>query len=318
VYSQNIPVPPWEYRTNTNVQKELGKPESLNVVTQGAGQNRTLRAGWLPVPGAEAYSVEYSLNGLDYVNLGRSNINFAVIEPSAFGQTWVRVNAVSDTDMSPWAVWKGDTGIMPPPSPEVSAGSYVGGTLPISWKAVPGATGYVVRVFKAGELSTPVRAAKIPAGTTAWLYTLGMGLSDGGPFRELHLDVSAVNAMGSSEPTGIDAADPPPAEIRAEDIESEVGTDALTLTSVGTTEEDVTGYVLARGQYENFTTSETVEIRNIQSLPYTWTGLIPGMPYYFRIAAKDSFFDATQQYISLQYSGSFEIITSENNGAAYE
>jgi hypothetical protein len=321
VYSQVIPVPPWEYRTNTNVSRELGKPEALTVITQGVGENRNLRISWLPVPGAEAYSVEYSVNGLDYTNLGRSNINFAVIEPGVFGPTWVRINAVSDTDMSPWAVWEGDTSILTPAIPEVTATPYIGGNVTLNWEPVDGAVGYVIQVFLPDNMNSPVRIADTD-GTT-WNYTLGMGIVDGGPYRELLVTVSAVNAMGSSDPAQVILSDPAPAEIPVESIQGEPAVDSLTLSDAGEVEDDVTGFIIGRGLFDNFTAGETVEIRNVSALPYTWTGLAPDTPYYFRVAAKDSFFDVTQKYDSLNYSESFEIATlpedtGEGSGASDE
>jgi hypothetical protein len=307
VYSQNIPVPPWEYRTNTNVSKELTAPEALSVITQGTGENRKLRVSWLPVPGSEAYSIEYSTNGMDYVNLGRSNINFAVIEPSQFGQTWVRVNAVNDTDMSPWTVWNGDTGILSPASPVVAASAYTGGNVTLTWGAVATASGYVIQVFLPSNLTTPIRIAETT--DTEWAYTLGMGMQDGGPYRELVVSVAAINVTGSSDPTEVTLSDPAPAVILVDNIQGEPGVDTLTLTDVGEVEADVTGFIIARGLFGSFTAGETVEIRQISALPYTWTGLAPETPYYFRVAAKDSFFDVTQKYDSLNYSESFEVIT---------
>jgi hypothetical protein len=259
------------------------------------------------VPGADAYTVEYSVNGLDYVSLGRSNINFAVIEPVSFGPTWVRVNAVNDYDTSLWAVWEGNTAILPPEGLAVEASSYVGGTVTLTWSENENTDRYIVRVFQGGNEDVPVRIAETE--DTTWTYTLGMGLLDGGPFRDLRLDVIAVNAMGSSDPEGVDVSDPAPAEIPIANIEGEPGTDSLTLTSVGDVEDDVTGFIVARGMYPNFTAEETIDQRTIEALPYTWSALEPDTTYYFRIAAKDTFFDATQKYDSLLYSESFEITT---------
>jgi sulfur carrier protein ThiS len=315
VYSQDIPVPPWEYRTNTNVPKELAAPEALSVITQGAGEDRKLRVNWLPVPGAEAYSVEYSTNGLDYVSLGRSNINFAVIEPSAFGQTWVRVNAVNDSDTSTWTVWEGDTSILSPATPVVEASTYTGGNVNLTWDAVDAAAGYVIQVFLPDNLTTPIRIAETTG--LIWSYTLGMGMQDGGPYRDLVVSVAAVNMMGSSDPAEVILSDPAPAEILVENIQGEPDVNTLTLIDAGEVEDDVTGFVISRGLFDNFTANETIEIRSATALPYTWTGLAPETPYYFRIAAKDSFFDVTQRYDSLNYSESFEIYTlAEDTGGA--
>jgi hypothetical protein len=317
VYSQNIPVPPWEYRTNTNVERELAAPEALNVVTQGEGEDRKLRVNWLPVSGAEAYSVEYSVNGLEYINMGRSNMNFAVIEPESFGPTWVRVNAVNDVDMSPWAVWEGDTGILPPAIPDVTATPYIGGNVTLTWEPVENANGYDVQVFRPDNPTAPIRIAEID--DAEWTYTLGMGLQDGGPYRELRITVQAANGTGSSDPAEVLLSDPAPAEIQVENIQGEPAADSLTLADVGTVEDDVTGFIIARGLFDNFTTAETVEVRSAAALPYTWTGLAPETLYYFRIAAKDTFFDASQKYDSLNYSQSFEVTTlAEGTGEGDE
>jgi hypothetical protein len=311
VYAQDIPVPPWEYRTNTNVAKELAAPQGLEVTAQGIDADRKLRVSWLPVLGAEAYTIEYSVNGLDFSSLGRSNMNFAVIDPAGFGDTWVRVNAVNDADTSPWAVWEGDTGILPPAIPDVTASPYTGGNVTLTWDDVENADGYVVQVFLPDNPTTPIRisTASDDGLEWTWAYTLGMGFQDGGPYRDLLMTVTAVNEMDGSDPAEIAVSDPAPAEILIDSIQGEPGADSLTLIDVSTVEDDVTGFVIARGLFDNFTASETVEVRTVTALPYVWAGLASETPYYFRVAAKDAFFDVTQKLDSLNYSQSFEVTT---------
>jgi hypothetical protein len=307
---QSIPVPPWEYRTNEQVTQELATPQSLSVAVEETGENRKLRATWLPVPRADAYTVEYSMNGLDFISVGKVNINAGVITPPEFGTIWVRVNAVNANDMSDWAVWSGDTSMVIPAAPEVSVvGTYADASFTLVWKVVAGNVNYAVQVFDDDTLSEiPVHVAA--TADTTWQYTLGMGLSNGGPYRNVRVHVRAVNSAGYSEPGIVTITYPAPDEIALDDIQGTVGEDSFTVTSVGAVAGNVTGYVIARGANADFSPGEVLELRTISGFPYTWVGLTPDTVYHFRIAAKDSFFDASQKYSALNYSGSLTISTS--------
>ena len=64
-----------------------------------------------------------------------------------------------------------------------------------------------------------------------------------------------------------------------------------------------------RGLTADFGASGIAESRVVGTLPYAWDGLAPATQYYFRIAAKDAFFDVAGDFESLMYSDVITITT---------
>jgi hypothetical protein len=304
VYSQNIAVPPWEYRSNLPVVTVLAAPKSLAATWAGGA----LSLSWLPVSGAQWYEVQASGNGQTWENRGRANINalsFAVPQ----GMTFVRVRGANGVTEGAWAEWSGDTGILvpQPPLPALD-GPYAGAAFSASWLPVTGATAYTVRVFAGGNIvPARIHQTEVPA----FSYTYAMGVADGGPWRTLRVDAAASNASGESLPAALDISDPAPAVIAAEDLTAVPGVSGVTLDRTDDPETDITGYVLARGATPDFAFAQVLESRIVTGLPYTWTGLEPDTVYYFRVAAKDAFFDVAGDYANLPFGGVVTVTTQE-------
>jgi hypothetical protein len=105
---------------------------------------------------------------------------------------------------------------------------------------------------------------------------------------------------------------------------TEIAANSITLTSVlldgQTVDEetgditpeypDTTGYVIVRGKSYNFTLAQIVDTQYVDSLPFVYTGLKHNSQVYFRIAAKDAFFDAFRSMSGLNFSAPQVLTTS--------
>ena len=301
----NSPTPAWEQRT-TLPESQLVAPQSLRGHMGGTATAPVLIASWLPVPGAGSYRVDLSVDGQNWEPKGSVTVN-AYEAPVAVGAVWVRVCAVRQDEESAWAVWHGNTTVVPPSAPApVMVGVYAGAELAIAWPRVGGDPSYVVKVYPDGA-TTPVRTA--PIAQTSYTYSHVLGVDDGGPWRNLRLDVIAVNEAGESPVGSVAASDPVPTVTGA--LSATVGASSVVLSGLGVSGE-YTGFVLVRGASAGFVASGIVESRVINSLPYTWQGLTPGTEYYFRAAAKDAFFDVAGDFAALNYS---DVVTIKTAGA---
>lgn len=304
VYNTNIPMQPWGYRTNA-ITSSVAAPTYLHV-SLNTNDGMT-EISWVTVPGALSYDLEYSLDGTAWVSLGGASINRVVAELEP-GLLYVRVAAVGSAGRSPWAQWKGDTSLEPPEVPQpVLAEPFTGARLALAWPKVADAESYSIRISPTPEVTAPIRIQQVAA--LAWVYTPTMARDDGGPWRTLYVGIAAVNSAGASAFTTLTVSDTAPAIISPEDIQSTVTAASVTLQAVAGTDADSTGYVLARGANAAFLLDAVMEMRIITSLPYTWENLAPATTYYFRIAAKDAFFDAAADYADLQFSAVFTVQT---------
>jgi hypothetical protein len=115
-----------------------------------------------------------------------------------------------------------------------------------------------------------------------------MNLADGGPSRTVNFELRYRTAQNNlSEAASLTLVDMPPLIIGANFA---VGQNSITLSDILTNEVH-TGVGVVRGITAVFPLEETVESRWSNTLPFTWTGLQPNTTYYFRVAAKDAFFD---------------------------
>jgi hypothetical protein len=301
VYNQDIPVPPWESRPQLPDTSKLEAPKNLRVTVEGEAGAFVLAVTWLPVPGAEGYYVESSTDGAAWNNQGRANIN-AIRLPVDDGAYAVRISAFRGATQSPWAQINGNTFDAAPDSPVPAlVGNYTGGNLTVQWPAVDGADSYVVRVYEANADRNPER---IHEGTDiSFSYTAAQGISDGGPWRDLSVEVASKNNTGESIPGTVSISDIVPAEIPLANITVTPAAGGVVFDLTTYPEGDISGYVLARGTTPDFGTEETAELRAVATLPTAWDGLTDGTEYYFRLAAKDAFFDVASDYAALNYSG---------------
>lgn len=301
----NIPTPAWELRTALP-ESQLVAPESLRGHMGGTAAAPVLVASWLPVKGATSYRVALSIDGQSWESRGSVTVN-AYESAVAVGAIWVRVCAVRQDDESAWSSWHGDTTVVAPDAPVPAlVGTYAGAELSIAWARVGGDPSYVVKIYPDGA-TTPVRTA--PIAQTAYTYSHVLGVDDGGPWRNLHMDVLAVNEAGESPAGSVSVSDPAPTVTGALSVTASAT--SVVLSGLGVAGE-YTGFVLVRGASANFGASGIVESRVINNLPYTWAGLTPNTEYYFRAAAKDAFFDVAGDFADLNYS---DVITIKTAGA---
>lgn len=301
----NSPTPAWEQRTALP-ESQLVAPQALRGHMGGTVTAPVLIASWLPVPGAASYRVDTSVDGQSWESRGSVTVN-AYEAAVTVGAVWVRVCAVRQDEESAWSTWHGNTTVVAPDAPAPAlVGTYAGAELSITWPRVGGDPSYVVKVFPNGA-TTPVRTA--PIAQTSYKYTHVLGVDDGGPWRNLRLDVLAVNEAGESPVGSVAASDPVPTVTGA--LSATIGATSVVLSGLGVAG-DYTGFVLVRGATATFGASGIVESRVINNLPYTWAGLTPNTEYYFRAAAKDAFFDVAGDFAALAYS---DVITIKTAGA---
>ena len=295
--------PAWQFRTGTGTITALTAPESVRGYIGGTALLPTITVSWLPVVGADSYLVSFSTDGIDWA-AGISVTANVYTGSIPVGPVYVRVSALRDGEQSAWTLWHGDTTVTVPPAPvPVLTSPYSAALLSLSWAAVQGDPSYVVKIYPAGS-STPVRQA--PLAQTSYQYTALLGIDDGGPWRQLRADVIAVNTAGESAVGSITASDLPPTVIS---YSGSVTSNSATLTAAASSQK-ATGFVLVRGASADFVVPSILESRVVASLPYTWTGLSPNTTYYFRVAAKDAFFDVSGDLESLTYTDVIVITTS--------
>lgn len=300
---------PWQYRTMSSTTLELGVPQSVRGTIGGDAASPTLFLSWLAVKTATSYQIEVSYDGSTWNDCGQVAINaFSIAVPA--GAIWARVRAIRSGEYSAWAVWDGDTTLVAPdaPVPALSA-AYVGANLSIKWAPVAGDPTYVVRIFPYGHVDAqgnPLAVREAPLAQTDYVYNFILGVDDGGPWRKLSAQVVAVNSAGESLPGTISVTDAAPV------INDSIGV-VVTATSVSfnavTVSGEQTGFVIARGGTSTFTVAGLLESKIVNSIPYTWGGLTPGATYYFRLAAKDAFFDIAGDVADLTFSSVITVTT---------
>lgn len=306
-----LPVPAWEGRGQLPAVESLSAPERLTVNVGGTANSPILEASWLPVAGADAYEVESSSDGEAWTRVGRMNINRAsVFVPR--GPALLRVAAVRDDMQSRWAVWQGDTRVSKP-GETAPAAAFDGAVFRVEWPAVEGAAGYSLDI-----MADLARVASV-TDTDELVYELTPeeAAALGGPWRKMSADVWAVNSAGPGPVATASAEVPAPQAVT--DANVSVGADSITLNSVSGPapigQQGVTGYVLLQGATPDFSASAVTGMQVINALPHTLSGLTPGTTYYFRIAARDAWFDdVPTSYASLNFSGVLAVTTTAAEG----
>lgn len=306
-----LPVPPWEGRGQLPTVDSLAQPQNLTVAVGGTPASPMLEASWLTVTGADAYEVETSSDGEAWLRVGRMNINRASVSVPR-GPAWLRVAAVRGDLQSPWALWAGDTRVSKPGATVATAG-FDGATFRVEWQPVAGAAQYSLNIM--ADL-TRVDAV---TGTEALEYALTPedAARIGGPWRKMSAEVWARNNAGPGPTVTASAEAAAPAVVT--DVDISAGADSITLNRVtgpGPIGQGVTGYVLLQGAVPDFGASSVTGMQVINALPHTLSGLTPGTTYYFRIAAKDAWFDdVPASYASLNFSGVLAVTTAEGGHA---
>ncbi len=317
VWQYNLPTPPWQGRGQLPVTESLEAPLGLTAwVADQAGP--TLAVSWAAVPGALWYELHVASDEGDWSSRGRFNMTETSLSV-ARGPVRVRVRAATEALQSLWAEWRGDTNAQPPQSVAPALASpYRAALLSLSWPDAEAAEDYLVSVAlsEGGEALTAVSVAG-----TSWTWNVEAQRKRGGPYRRLWCTVVARNASGVSPVAAVAADDPaPPAPI---DADVTVTADSVTLNAVtlpadsgdaADGQEDVTGYIILRGLTSDFTAAQVAEMRSVDTLPFTWGGLEPGASCYFRIAARDAFYDLAGDMQSLRFSAVLHVTTAVESG----
>jgi hypothetical protein len=362
----DLPVPPWNYRGDGMLDPTVPsepptgftidvtfrtekKPISplIPIITMDVDVP-IVKLGWLPVPWAESYEVEYR-NGHgegEWVSLGKVYANQGItFEPEA-GPVEVRVRGLGSGGLpGPWGGALFDTadnsGTRLPAS--VTVGPYEGGELTVSWEPEPqwalsqhaywltfAPQNFEVTV-KGADFAVR-RVATLGPEARSWTYTAAMAVADGGAERELYVSVRQltywayhVEGHWTSGPMRhyVDAYTIGPNStwsgsrtVFAEDAPPvltgeptiAVGPDSMTLAAAPASTPN-TGYVIARGAAADFTLAGVVETRTADALPFVWTGLQPETEYHFRMAAKDALADLRGYHLDLAWSEAVTLTT---------
>lgn len=303
---QDLEVPPWKGRENIPAGTELAAPENIEAGISGNEEEPIIVLSWLPVPGAASYLVGYSADGSNWVRMADVYINEAriLVEP---GRAWIRMAARNSEIQSPWTVWEGNTKDMFLPAVEFHLSEpYYGADLKIEWEPSEySPINYTVSILPQSDKvarSTPLGLSE------TYNYTPAMGLADGGPWREMivRLETDYPNGLTMSFESAVyDPAPEAPAGVTYETMGNTIAFTGVTFE--GEIPEH-SGYVIARGSNPDFGLEEVLDFKILGELPYEWEELAPNATYYFRIAARDSFFDFTLDYLDLNFSDVISIM----------
>lgn len=106
----DLPVPPWNGRTQTNIT--LKAPQNVRVIWTSATGIASVT--WRAVQGAIQYEVQHSANGIDWIHDGlTSNTSMPIMNESKMNWSgnassdtiFVRVAALNNTQKSEWTEW---------------------------------------------------------------------------------------------------------------------------------------------------------------------------------------------------------------------
>lgn len=304
VYTQNIPTPPWEFRQNLPDPGQIGNVTGLKGTLLNVDGKWMLTLGWLPVAGALGYEVELAFGSGDWQRQGRVLGNLLETEVIE-GRVRARVAAVRDSQTA-WASWEGNTTATIPSSPiPVLQTPYTAAVLRIGWTAVPNATSYTL-LIKSGSTGTTLKTVNTSA--LLYEYSVATAITDGGPFRSLQASLTAKNNIGTSSPTNLSVSDPAPIMLTGVVV---TATETTITITADPGKDEVTGYIAVRLIGPDFTSQADVVEHIISELP-TATFEVGGEGvYYVSIAAKDNYFDVTQQTTSLQFSRVYMVTIQE-------
>jgi hypothetical protein len=320
---ENAPVPPWDYRGQASdpTNDVPTAPRGFSSTVKTSGESATIGLTWLPVKGAASYYVEIKGPGsAEFTRYDTYTVNYATVRTTR-GHVQIRVRAINFFGTEgPWGSWESDIDTLleaPVPFTIVRA---EGGESEITWNNPPsennvsGATfvftAYEITVLKPDE-ETVLRMASVPAfqgeHTYSFTYSKEMAFADGGPYREfkISLKLQMIKTLdiitGPVETLAFVADILDPAPMVEGEATFDIGTTSIVLQAATVVGEN-TGFILLRGDSDEFGMNGIIETRFTNTLPYTWDGLIPGNIYYFRMAPKDALADLKGYYYDLYYS----------------
>ena len=309
---ENMPTPVWSYRgQDSDLFTPLAAPSGIQVSGIGSAQTPTLRVSWLPVAGAIGYRIEQAIEQTSW-GLTEDTLINSIVLPVAPGAVRLRIAAKdAENRVGSWARWTGTTDFLYYPAPSLR-GSYDSTDVLLSWSRPDTVPGDIVLAWDLFVLDpngfTVLREIELPPEESSFLYTLDMAQADGNVHRisnfVLRYRTMQANLSDSGSITLLNDA---PSLTNAN---YETSRESVTITSASITGEN-TGLVIARGLSANFLLADAAEFKEAPELPFTWGGLTGNTMYYFRMAAKDSFYDAVKDKESLLWSPVQTITTQE-------
>ena len=207
---------------------------------------------WTPTFGAVSYTLEQSLDGLEWVlvdSVLRTNYTLPVVP----GTLWVRVAAVN-VGIGPFVEWTGSVGDATAIPGDVGTlvvqPAFLGTSLHVNWEPAVGATSYKVEVYTGGILRCTDSSISLD-----YEFNIDDAIECGGLSRTIRIDVTGVNSFGESAiPATITATNPSPAKLEVFDFY--IGdTDESTEYSLGwiiTTDSDFAFYRVWTSTTEGF------------------------------------------------------------------
>ena len=169
---------------------------ALLFVTQaGTPAMPVLNISWTPAAGANAYQLQYSADNANWVTLAEQpGCDYSWAAPP--NQTlWVRVRAYG-LMAGPWQTWTGS--VQTQLAPGLVTGLALtddgqGSVAAVKWLPAPRADYYEVQVLHSGILARDASTIN-----THFSYSAQDSQADGGPWRQITIQVRAVNAAGTS------------------------------------------------------------------------------------------------------------------------
>lgn len=309
---KDLPVPPWRYRNHYSTETDLVAPANIAVRVEGNQAEPVLLLTWVPVPGASSYVVEHSTDNVSWQMSPEVFLNeFRLsVEP---GFVFVRISAKNSQKQGPWGTWEDHTDNLFTPAAILElAQPYLKADLKVTWTAPTFPVNQPIKqfsleIFPQGA-GIAARQAELAGTARSYDYSPAMGLADGGPWRDLSIRLEMKTYTGVSRYSVLNVSDSPPPAPTA--VQYTVAANSIALNSV-TMEPDIehSGFVIVRGASPDFGLDDFLEMKTSRTLPFTWSGLTPNTTYYFRIAAKDAFYDIAADHLALKYSDVLAITT---------
>jgi len=158
---------------------------------------------WIPAVGANRYSVERSIDGINWIGVSTIITTSIILNVEAPGTLFARVAGINE-GIGPFdetsAVVGVATTIPNNPTNLQLAAEFVGTSVSIVWSAASLATAYTVRVYDGDPTLTATTLLRTTdTSITSFVYTSQNMLNDGVRIRDIWFEVAAINALGESD-----------------------------------------------------------------------------------------------------------------------
>lgn len=275
--------------------KNIKFQETLVLVNDLIQTN--IAVSWDPVPGAREYVVQWKIDSGNWKTETALEASFVVANQSS-GTLTVQIAAVPyvTSTLSPATIATytilGDSA---PPEPVQNLAllePFAGKGLRIKWDRVLRVRGYTVRILKATD-NSEVRRIYL-GNVNTFEYSLESMRADGGPWRNIIVEVRAEGVNGLSGPwASLAAKNPPPAMLTG--VLLTPGIRSIFFDCDPCKDTDLAGYLVWLSKDSTFEVSDAnlasdTQTNNAAIMAFTDnTQLEPGTTYYIRAAAYDDF-----------------------------